>query len=79
MVAQPVERLLAGYRPRARPAATPSENAVRRIGLPVSVVKMKSCRVIAAVPVWISASKRPSARAPIATRCSVAVRPPTIR
>ena len=30
-------------------------------------------------PVWISASKRPSARAPIATRCSVSVRPPTMR
>ena len=35
--------------------------------------------VIAAVPVCISASKWPSAVAPIATRCSVVVRPPMVR
>ena len=37
------------------------------------------CWVFTVVPVWISASKRPSAWAPIATRCSVALRPPTTR
>jgi hypothetical protein len=40
---------------------------------------MLLCAVIATTPVWISASKRPSACAPIATRCSVLVRPPTTR
>ncbi len=35
--------------------------------------------VIATTPVWISASNVPSRPAPIATRCSVTVRPPTTR
>src|SRR5471032_1726873 len=35
--------------------------------------------VIATVPLCISAVKWPSANAPIATRCSVGVRPPTMR
>ncbi len=35
--------------------------------------------VIAEMPVWMSALKRPSSSAPIATRCSVFVRPPTSR
>ncbi len=37
------------------------------------------CGVITVRPVWISASNLPSSVAPIATRCSVSVRPPTIR
>ena len=37
------------------------------------------CVVIAATPVWISAASVPSGLAPSATRCSVVVRPPTIR
>ena len=40
---------------------------------------MLLCGVIATVPVWMSASKRPSGCAPMATRCSVSVRPPTTR
>src|ERR1700690_504200 len=40
---------------------------------------MLLCGVIAAMPVWINAPKWPSASAPIATRCSVSVRPPTTR
>ena len=37
------------------------------------------CRVIATTPPWMIASNRPSRWAPIATRCSVTVRPPIMR
>ena len=35
--------------------------------------------VIATTPVWMMEVNRPSGSAPIATRCSVSVRPPTTR
>ena len=37
------------------------------------------CRVIAMVPVWMIELNLPPRVAPMATRCSVVVRPPTIR
>ena len=40
---------------------------------------MLLCGVMTDRPVWTIASNVPSCCAPIATRCSVSVRPPTVR